>query len=84
MATEYLVMGNLATVIKKTDQQFFLFCPNKIIHLFNKYLVHADQMPPTVPNSRDEWWFKGKIPAFWDHAFFWRETDCKPVCNISV
>lgn len=55
MATEYLVMGNLATVIKKTDQQFFLFCPNKIIHLFNKYLVHADQMPPTVPNSRDEW-----------------------------
>lgn len=47
-------MGNLAAVIKKTDQQFFLFCPNKIIHLFNKCLVRADQMPPTVPDSRDE------------------------------
>ena len=76
MATEYLVMGNLATVIKKTYQLFFLFCPNKIIHLFNKYLVRADQMPPTVPNSR--------VPALWDHAFLWREMDCKPVCNISV
>lgn len=56
MATKhFLVTGNVAAAIKKADQQNFIFCPTKLVHSFNKYLVSADCMPPTAVGRGGEW-----------------------------